>query len=193
MPEKSTRSSAAPYGDLGADRERPVPLAVVVHYRLARRLAIRKALDLLASQRFRVVLETVHDLQHILPAELAEDRAEPSLGGSKRDDLGVQVPHRLVRHPRVGADHLLQHRIELAVVHGELDAREQHSVVKDLRRAPDDSGGDASEIEVMGDRARDADPLAVHEYRHEQRDVVEVLAAVIRVVRDHQLVGLPAR
>ena len=103
-------------------------------------------------------------------------------GSPDRDDLCVQIPDRLVRHPRIGADHLLQHGIELAVVHGELDAGKQHSVVEDFRRAADDAGIDAAKIEVMGNGACDSDPLVVHEDRHEERDIVEVLAPVVRIV-----------
>ena len=116
-----------------------------------------------------------------------DEALDAELGGG---DLGLDIAHHLARHPRVGLDELPERAVELAAL-VELHALEQHALGEHVRHVDDEARRRSPDIHVVRRVGRVADELAVVEDRRHRGDVGRVARAVIGVVVDDDVAGLP--
>ena len=122
------------------------------------------------------------------------------LGDQRRDalnaeavgrGLGAEVAGDLARAAEVGADHREDVGVDLAAL-DEAHAGDDEAFLVDLARDADAAGRAAADIDVMGDVGHVAEQRALVEDRRDERDVVQVHAALVGIVDQDAVAGLQA-
>ena len=176
---------------LGVDADRLVGDAVVVDLVLELVGAVGDAPDHGAHAGFRGVENL---LERPLEARLAQLGGEPLDAGRahlQRGELRLQVAPQQLRLAHVLQDGGAQGLVELAGVE-QLHRRDAQALLEDLDRAGAVAAGrGAADIEVVAQRADEADAPAFVEHRPVGDDVGQMLAAAIGIVGDDDIVGPP--
>ena len=177
--------------DRGGQLHRLVGDAVAVH----EHLGAERAVGELGEGRARAPLRVAQQLLEIL-----RQRGRPVLGHQRRNalnaeavgrGLGAEVAGDLARAAEVGADHREDVRVDLAAL-DEAHAGDDEAFLVDLAGDADAAGRAAADIDVMRDVGHVAEQRAVVEDRRDERDVVEVHAALVGIVDEDAVAGLQA-
>ncbi len=102
--------------------------------------------------------------------------------------LGAEVARDLARAAEVRADHREEVAVDLAALH-EPHRRDDQPLLVDLARHPDAAGSAASHVHVVRDVRHVAEERPLVEHGGDERDVVQVHAAQVRVVDEDAVAG----
>ena len=175
--------------DLDRERLLAVP-PVVVQEALGPVFAVGNRRDLAAQHALGIVHELLGRREHHVLAVLVQEFDEAldtELGGG---DLGFDVAHHLARYPCVGLDELPERAVEFAALI-ELHALEKHALGEHVRHVDDEARRGRADIHMVCRVGRVAHELVVVEDRRHRGDVRRVARAVIGMVVNHDIAGLP--
>lgn len=171
-------------GYLGVKDDRLAADAVVVAVVLELGRAVGPLGDLRPRRRLAVGEQPVEVCLQGLGAVGRRQLAQPGLAGGQRGDLGVDVGQQHVGVADVQLQQLPQRLVRLAAV-VELERRDAQALLVDLRVVESHAAGHApADVGVVRFRCGVAEQHAVHEDRLHNVDVVQVRAAVVRVIDD---------
>ncbi len=137
-----------------------------------------------------VVDQARHQAREPLGPVAARELLQRALGHRRRRDLRGQVAKRHPRNAHVGSEHL-EHRLDGLAAVVQAQPGESDALLEDLGVvAGGRAGQPPADVAVVRGRRREADERAVEEDRLEDEDVLQVDAAVERVVH-HEHVSRP--
>ena len=111
----------------------------------------------------------------------------PALRSAARGEPGVEVPEPFFRHPHVREQDLHRRPVRVPAL-DELHRRDADPLLVDLRRRARHRAGDrAAHVRPVLAHRREEHPDAIVEDRIDQRNVVQVGAAEVRIVGDHDV------
>ena len=178
-----------PHADL--DRQGLVAVAaIVVEEAFGEIFAVRYLLDLRPHPAFGVVHQLLGRLDNGVLAVFPDQLLEAAHAQFGRRDLRLQIPHHEAWDPRVVADVFPQVLVALALV-VELHAVKQHALGPDIRHVDDQAGRGRPDVHMMRGIGREADEFAIIEDRHHDGDVGRMRGALVGVIVDHAVAGLP--
>ena len=187
------RDGVALHRHLGPDPERFVGEAVVVDEVLGLVHPVGNGGDGGARQALGIVQQVLGGGQHGVFAEALQQLDETGLAGVVGGQLGVEVAQHQVGRAHVEADELLQHAVAEVLLEVELEQGDTQALGVDIDGAGVGPGGAAADVDVVAERGAERHQLVVVEHRREDQDVVQVLAAAVRVVGDEPLAWLDFR
>ena len=177
--------------DRGGQLHRLVGDAVAVH----EHLGAERAVGELGERGARAALGVAQQLLQVLRqrgrAVLGDQRGDALGAEAVGGGLGAEVAGDLARAAEVGADHREDVGVDLAAL-DEAHAGDDEAFLVDLARDADAAGRAAADIDVMGDVGHVAEQRALVEDGRDERDVVQVHAALVGIVDQDAVAGLQA-
>ena len=116
------------------------------------------------------------------------ERGDAADAGGVRGDLGAEVAGRLVLGADLGQDQL-EDVLDDRSAGDELDRGHDHAFLEDLAERSDRRRGATADVDVVREVRDVPDQLALGMHGRDERDVVEVDAARVRVVGDEHVAG----
>ena len=128
--------------------------------------------------------------EHRLLAILVEQFDEAFDAKLHRSNLSLDIAQHLIRHPRIGGHEMPQGTVAYATLI-ELNALEQHALGKHIRHIDNQTRRGRANIDMMSGVSREADQLAFVIDRRDGGDIGRVAGAVIGVIVNAHIAGLP--
>jgi len=175
-----------------ADHQRLGAGHLVLGQHLALVAAVGQRGDAPAHVGFGIVEAGGGELLRLRDPIAAVELGDAPLAGAAAGDLRAQIAQRGARVAHVGGQDVEDRRDGLAGVH-QLHRRQDQALGEDLRVVRCLGAGDlAADVDVVRDGRGDRDEIAPDEDRAEQHDVGRVRAALVGIVGDVDVAGLPA-